>query len=302
MTRLRQHQLYAKLEKCEFPQFVGQPPRIHRQPSRVEMDNSKVQAVTEWPLPKTIKELQRFLGFANFYRRFIRNYSLITAPLTSLLRGKPTKLRWSPEAVKAFEKLKTSFTTAPILKYPDPELPFVLEVDASDCGIGAVLSQRHGSPGKLHPCAFFSRKLTAAERNYDVGNKELLSMKAALEEWRHWLEGAVHPFQIITDHKNLEYIKGAKRINPRQARWSLFFTRFNFSVTYRPGNKNLKADALSRRHDIDQGSQPVVSILPPTVVIAQISWDLMEEIQRAQQDEPPHQNAHPTDNMSPGSP
>ncbi len=120
-----------------------------------------------------------------------------------------------------------------------------------------------------------------------MGNKELLSMKAALEEWRHWLEGAVHPFQIITDHKNLEYIKGAKRINPRQARWSLFFTRFNFSVTYRPGNKNLKADALSRRHDIDQGSQPVVSILPPTVVIAQISWDLMEEIQRAQQDEPP---------------
>ncbi|KAL0173013.1 hypothetical protein M9458_033324, partial [Cirrhinus mrigala] len=259
----------------------------------VEMDKSKIQAVTEWPLPKTVKELQRFLGFTNFYRRFIRNYSSISAPLTSLLRDKPTKLMWSPAAVKAFASLKTSFTTAPILKHPDPQLPFVVEVDASDCGIGAVLSQLHGSPGKLHPCAFFSRKLTAAERNYDVGNKELLSMKAALEEWRHWLEGAAHPFQIITDHKNLEYIKGAKRMNPRQARWSLFFTLFNFSVTYRPGSKNLKADALSRRHDIDQGDQTVVPILPPTVVIAQISWDLMEEIQRAQQDEPPNRQYVP---------
>lgn len=156
--------------------------------------------------------------------------------MTSLLKGKPAKLTWNQEAVKSFENLKTSFTTVPILKHPDPELPFVVEVDASDCGISAVLSQRHGNPGKLHPCAFFSCKLTAAERNYDVGNKELLSMKAALEEWRHWLEGAVHPFQIITDHKNLEYIKGARRKNPRQARWSLFFTCFNFTVTYRPGS------------------------------------------------------------------
>ncbi|KAL0153008.1 hypothetical protein M9458_051687, partial [Cirrhinus mrigala] len=286
LARLQQHQLYAKLEKCEFhiskTTFLGYIVSHHG----VEMDKSKTQAVTEWPLPKTVKELQRFLGFANFYRRFIRNYSSIAAPLTSLLKNKPTKLRWNPAAVRAFEGLKASFTTAPILRHPDPQLPFVVEVDASDCGIGAVLSQRHGSPGKLHPCAFFSRKLTAAERNYDVGNKELLSMKAALEEWRHWLEGSTHPFQIITDHKNLEYIKGAKRMNPRQARWSLFFTRFNFSVTFRPGSKNLKADALSRRHDIDQGKQTVVPILPPSVVIAQISWDLMEEIQRAQQEEP----------------
>ncbi|KAL0181744.1 hypothetical protein M9458_024150, partial [Cirrhinus mrigala] len=243
------------------------------------MDDSKVRAVTEWPRPKTIKELQRFLGFANFYCRFIHNYSLIAAPLTSLLKGKPAKLKWNQEAVNSFERLKTSFTSAQVLKHPDPELPFVVEVDALDCGIGAVLSQRHGNPGKLHPCAFFSRKLTAAKRNYDVGNKELLSMKAALEEWRHWLEGAIHPFQIITDHKNLEYIKGAQQMNPRQARWS-------FTVTYRPGTKNHKADALSRRHDPDQPDRPIVSILPPSVVIAQISWDLMEEIQRGQQNEP----------------
>ncbi len=103
----------------------------------------------------TVKELQRFLGFANFYRRFIRNYSSIAAPLTSLLKGKPNKLSWTQPAQVAFETLKTSFTTAPILKHLDPDLPFIVEVDASDLGIGAVLSQRHGNPGKIFPCAFF---------------------------------------------------------------------------------------------------------------------------------------------------
>ncbi|KAK3530504.1 hypothetical protein QTP86_027868 [Hemibagrus guttatus] len=106
---------------------------------------------------------------------------------------------------------------APILRHPDLDLPFVVEVDASSSGLGAVLSQRHGKPGKLHPCAFYSRKLTSAEVNYDVGNRELLAIKAALEEWRHWLEGVRHPFQVLTDHRNLEYLRGAKRLNPRQA-------------------------------------------------------------------------------------
>ncbi|XP_058234685.1 uncharacterized protein LOC131345702 [Hemibagrus wyckioides] len=183
LTRLRQHQLYVKSEKCEFHQetimFLGYV-ISHR---GVEMDNSKVQAVTEWPEPTSIKELQCFLGFANFYRRFIRNYSIIANPFTSLLRGKPKKLQWTEQARSAFKHLKQSFTTAPVLCHPDPDHPFVVEVDASNCGIGAVLSQRHEVPGKLHPCAFFSRKLTTAEINYDVGNRELLSIKAALEEW-----------------------------------------------------------------------------------------------------------------------
>ncbi|KAK3510927.1 hypothetical protein QTP70_027099, partial [Hemibagrus guttatus] len=161
----------------------------------VEMDNSKITAVTEWPRPTTVKELQRFLGFANFYRRFIRNYSITAAPLTSLLKGKPSRLKWTENATQAFTNLKNSFTTAPILKHPDPNLPFVVEVDASDSGIDAVLYQRHGQSGKLFPCAYFSRKLTDAERNYDVGNKEPLAMKASIEEWRNWLEGSTHPFQ-----------------------------------------------------------------------------------------------------------
>lgn len=282
LTRLLKNQLYVKAEKCEFhvkqTSFLG----YHISHQGVRMDEAKVKAVTEWPQPSTVKELQRFLGFANFYRRFIQNYSMVAAPLTLLLKGKPAKLKWSEEATQAFNTLKGKFTTAPILKHPDPNLPFIVEVDASESGIGAVLSQRHGQPGKLYPCAFFSRKLTAAEQNYDVGNKELLSMKAVIEQWRHWFEGAVHPFQVITDHKNLEYIKGAKRLNPRQARWSLFFTRFQFTITYRPGSKNSKADALSRQYDLLIDNHTPECILPPSVIIAPITWDIMEEIQREQ--------------------
>lgn len=209
-------------------------------------------------------------------------------------QGKRTKLRWNEEAVKSFENLKTSFTTAPILKHPDPELLFVAEDDASDCGIGVVLLQHHGSPGKLYPCAAFSRKLNAAQRNYDVGNKELLSMKALLKEWHHWLEGAVHPFQIITYHNNLKYIKAAKRMNSRQAWWSLFFFCFNFTVTNPPGNKNHKADALSHKYDPEQINHPIVTILPPSVVIAQI----IGAFNKCNKMTHHHQNALWTDNLS----
>ena len=112
------------------------------------------------------------------------------------------------------------FTTAPILTVLDPSWQFVVEVDSSNEGVGAVLSQRSAEDHKLHPCAFLSRKLSPAERNYDVGNRELLAIKMALEEWRHWLEGAQLPFVVWADHKNLEYIRKAKCLNSRQARWT----------------------------------------------------------------------------------
>ncbi|KAK3517074.1 hypothetical protein QTP70_003299 [Hemibagrus guttatus] len=162
-------------------------------------------------------------------------------------------------------RLKNCFTTAPILRHPDPDLLFVVEVDGSSSGLRAVLSQRHGEPGKLHPCAFYSRKLTATEANYDVGNRELLAIKAALEEC----------------------LRGAKRLNPRQARWALFFTRFLFTVTYRPRSKNGKADALSRQFEAaSKPGQPDL-ILPATAILAPVQWDLVEEIRWAHADEPP---------------
>ncbi len=185
------------------------------------MDPEKVKAVVEWPSPDSRKALQRFLGFANFYRRFIRNFSQLASPLTALTSPRTT-FRWSDAAEAAFAKLKSRFVSAPILITPDPSRQFVVEVDASEVGVGAVISQRSPTDDRVHPCAFLSHRLSPAERNYDIGNRELLAVKLALEEWRHWLEGSGVPFIVWTDHKNLEYIKTAKRLNSRQARWALF--------------------------------------------------------------------------------
>ncbi|KAK3517178.1 hypothetical protein QTP70_000771 [Hemibagrus guttatus] len=261
LARLQRHHLYVKLEKCEIYRtlvtFLGYV--ISHQ--GVEMDVGKVRVVIEWPSPATVRELQRFLGFANFYRRFIRNYSSVAGPLTSLLRGKPKRLTWTDKARAAIQQLKTCFTTAPILRHPDPDRSFVVEVDASSSGLGAVLSQKHGDPGSFTP--------------------------AALEEWHHWLEGARHLFQVLTDHRNLEYLHGAKCLNPRQARWALFFTRFLFTVSYRPGSKNGKLDALSRQFEAANESRQPDLILLATAMLVLLQWDLVKEIRRAHADELP---------------
>lgn len=154
----------------------------------------------------------------------------------------------------------------------DPKRQFIVEVDASDVGIGGILSQKSAADRRLHPCAFLSRKLSPVERNYNVGNRELLAVKVALEEWQHWLEGAQLPFLVWTDHKNLEYLRKAKRLNARQARWALFFTSFNFTLFYRPGSKNTKPDALSRLFTADSNDQSETTILPPSCVVGAVSW------------------------------
>ncbi|KAK3558996.1 hypothetical protein QTP86_000106 [Hemibagrus guttatus] len=161
------HQLYVKAEKCEFYKdsitFLGY---VISQRG-VEMDYSKVKAAMDWPEPTSIKELQWVL---RFYCRFIHSYSSIASPQTSLLQGKPRQLQWTQQACVVFLQLKKSFTSAPILRHPEPSLPFIIEVDASSCRIGAMLSQCHGNPGKAYPCAYFSQKLTPTEANYDVEN------------------------------------------------------------------------------------------------------------------------------------
>ena len=245
----------------------------------------KIRAVEEWPTPQNWKELQRFLGFANFYRRFIQNYSKVAAPLTRLTSSK-LSFSWSPEAEKAFLQLKGLFTSAPVLSQPDSSKQFIVEVDASDTVVGAILSQRCGPDNRLHPCAFFSRRLSPPERNYDVGNRELLAVKLALEEWRHWLEGAEQPFVVWTDHKNLAYIRSAKRLNSRQARWALYFSRFNFTLTYRPGSRNTKPDALSRQYSDPESSPVPESILSDERVVAALTWGIERIVQDAQRQDP----------------
>ncbi|KAK3534422.1 hypothetical protein QTP86_015224 [Hemibagrus guttatus] len=272
LGRLREFQLFLKAEKCSFHQPAVQFLGYNISHSGIQMDEGKITAVRDWPAPATVNELQWFLGFTNFYRRFISNYSSIADPLTNLLRNKPKSLLWSPAAEGAFNTLKRAFTTAPLLIHPDPNKPFVVEVDVSTTGVGAVLSQQQGNPSRLHPCAFFSHKLNPAERNYNIGNRELLAIKLALEEWRHWLEGARHPFLVLTDHKNLEYLRATKRLNPRQARWALFFTRFEFSISFRPGSKNTKADALSRMFAPEESPETPEPILPADLIVSPIAW------------------------------
>lgn len=223
LEQLRKHHPYLKLEKCKFHrttvQFLGYVIRSQG----IQMEQGKVQAIQEWPQPLTVKELQRFLGFSNFYRHSINNFSLLTAPLNSTLRDKPKSLSWNPKAHASFALLKEAFSRAPILPHPDPQVPFVVEVDASTTRVGAVLSQHYREPPRLHPCAFFFRKLTPAEQNYDFRNRELLTIKLAMEEWCQWLEGAQFPFTVITDHKNLQYLRSAKRLNTGQRKgpgWS----------------------------------------------------------------------------------
>ena len=165
---------------------------------------------------------------------------------------------------------------------PDSERQFVVEVDASDVGVGAVLSQRAAEDQKLHPCAFFSRRLSPTEKNYDIGNRELLAVKLALEEWRHWLEGTKQPFLVWTDHKNLEYIQSAKRLNSRQARWALFLTRLNMSLSYRPGTRNVKPDALSRLlMEKEESTANPDTILPSTCLVASLTWEVEERVRTA---------------------
>ncbi|XP_077953086.1 uncharacterized protein LOC144390462 [Gasterosteus aculeatus] len=286
LQRLQANQLYVNAEKSLFHvstlTFLG----YVLSPGGVAMDQGKVDAVHNWPTPNTVKELQRFLGFSNYYRRFIRNFGAMAAPLTALTSQKKGKLPWSDAAQKAFDTLKLAFTSAPVLNQPDPDRQFIVEVDASEEGVGGVLSQRTGSPPKVHPCAFFSKKLSPAERNYDVGNRELLAIKLALEEWRHWLEGARHPFMVLTDHRNLEYLKGARRLNPRQARWALFFTRFQFTVSYQPGEKNAKADALSRLYGSPASMGDPEPILPDSYFVGPIHWELESVIQDALRTDP----------------
>ena len=204
LQRLLENRLFVKAEKCVFStnsvEFLG---HILAE-GRVRADPKKIRAVEEWLRPTGRTQLRRFLGFSNFYRRFIRGFSRVAAPL-SALTSTNTPFSWSPAAEEAFLSLKGLFTMAPVLIFPDPGRQFIVEVDASDTGIGAVLSQRAAEDQQVHPVAFLSRRFTPVERNYDVGNRELLAVHAALEEWRHWLE-----VLIWTDHKNLTYIREAK--------------------------------------------------------------------------------------------
>jgi hypothetical protein len=245
VRRLGDAGLQIDINKCEFETTRTKYLGLIITPGGMEMDPAKVMTIRDWKQPTNLRDLQRFLGFANFYRRFIRGFSPICRPLNDLLK-KGTTWEWLDTHNAAFEALKTAFITAPVLAMFDYDRKTVLETDASDWASGGVLSQIDDE-GVLRPVAYFSAKHSAAECNYEIYDKELLAIVKCLEEWRPELQGTQEPFDVLTDHKNLEYFTTTKALNQRQVRWSEFLTGFNFKITYRPGSKAIRPDALSRK-------------------------------------------------------
>ena len=244
LLRLRQHHFFVKLEKCVFdaPSVVFLGYQISQ--DGLKMDPEKVSALSKWTTPRNLREVQSFLGFANFYRRFIPNFAATSHPLTNLTR-KGTPFVWNEPQASAFSSLLSAFAAPTVLAHPDFTLPFVLEADSSDYALGSVLSQR-SSPGNLRPVAYHSRQLTSAERNYPIYDKELLAILDSFLKWRHYLVGSPQLITVLSDHKNLQYFITTPRLSPRQARWAQLLADYHFVIDFRRGKDHTKADALSR--------------------------------------------------------
>lgn len=255
LKRLQMAGLQLDIDKCEFETTQVKYLGLIMSHRGIEMDPIKIECIKSWNVPKNVKDIQAFLGFANFYRRFIRDFSLIARPLIELTK-KSIQWDWSKDCQAAFEILKNEFIKSPILRHfdPDPDRKCIVEVDLSDWAHGGTLSQ-YDDEGILHPVAYFSRRLSSTEVNYEIYDKELLAVVNALEHWRPELEGTLEPISILTDHKNLEYFMSTKILNRRQARWSEFLSRFNFIIIYRPGKQGGTPDSLTRR----SGDLPVNS-------------------------------------------
>jgi hypothetical protein len=236
LTRLREHQLYAKFSKCVFwleeIQFLG-----HVLSAKgIAVVPSKVKDILEWKPPTTVHQVRSFLGLAGYYRRFILDFSKLVKPITSLLKN-DTKFSWSSRYNEAFEQLKVLLTTTPVLAQPDIEKPFDVYCDASGSGLGCVLTQE----GRV--IVYASRHLRRHEEHYPTHDLELAVVVHALKIWRHYLLGNI--YHIYTDHKSLKYIFTQSELNMRQRRWLELIKDYELEIHYHPGKANVVADALS---------------------------------------------------------
>ena len=228
------------------------------------MDPKRLQTIKEWENypPKSYRDLQVLLGFCNFYRRFIRGYSAIAQPLTTLLKGSKDGRKsghlsreWGSQQQEAFLTLLRAFQTTPLLRHYDLDLPLRLEADASDVALGGVLSQLQKDTNQQHPIAFFSRQFKGAEVNYSTPDKELMAIVECFKHWRYYLEGSQYTTEVWSDHQNLQGFMKQPRINGRQARWLIYLTPYDFIIKHRPGLLN-PADGPSRRPDYMAQKEP----------------------------------------------
>lgn len=208
----------------------------------IQTDPDKIAALMDYPIPKSIKDIRRFLGMAGWYHKFISNFASVVAPITDLLKNK-NKFEWNATAQESFEKLKKLLSSAPVLHSPDFNKPFFIHCDACKTGIGSVLVQLN-SDGDEIPIAFMSRKLNKAQRSYSVTEQECLAAVLSVKKFRPYIEG--HEFTIVTDHASLKWLMSQKDLCCRLARWALKLQAYNFKIEHRKGKQNIVPDALSR--------------------------------------------------------
>ena len=244
LQRLRDNNLTAKPKKCKFGMrectYLGHVVGN----GQVKPDPEKLRAVEKYPVPETKKQVRGFLGLTGYYRRFIEDYVKIAAPLSDLTKKSlPDKVKWTAKCTNAFNILKEALCRSPVLINPDFTKMFFLQTDASDRGVGAVLSQLNDE-GKDRPVAYFSRKLLPREERYSTIEKECLAIKLGVETFKVYLLG--RQFIIQTDHRSLVWLNRLKEKNGRLTRWSLALQPYTYTVVHRAGSANGNADALSR--------------------------------------------------------
>ena len=244
LQRIRKAGLTLKMRKCQFAMsecvYLGHVVGG----GLVQPEAAKLEAVRSFATPRTKKEVRAFLGLTGYYRKFIKDFASISAPLSDLTRKNgPNQVEWTPECSAAFNLLKQQMCSTPVLRSPDFEKMFLLQTDASDRGVGAVLSQVDEN-GDEHPVGFFSRKLLPREERYATVEKECLAIHLAVKAFRVYLLG--RPFHVQTDHRSLEWMERFKENNGRLTRWSLALQPYDFKVEYKKGSENQNADALSR--------------------------------------------------------
>ncbi|QRV97855.1 Retrotransposable element Tf2 protein [Ceratobasidium sp. AG-Ba] len=233
LTRLQKHNLFCNPEKCHFAVIAVTYIGLVITPEGISMEKEKVKAIMEWPTPLTVKQVQSFLGFANFYRRFIENFSQI-AHLLHILTHLDQPWAWGDEQQAACDAIKEAMSKEPVLAHPNKNEPYQLETDASGTDMGAVLLQWQPD-GFLHPVAFMSMSFSPAELNYDTHDKELLGFVRLFEHWRIFLEGTEQPVLVVCNHKNLEGWKYSRNFNCCNACWHLMLVPYNFVIdTTRP--------------------------------------------------------------------
>ena len=283
---IEENDLFLKPEKCEFEKLKVEYLGFVISQNLIEMDPKKLAGISDWPAPKNLRQVRSFLGFGNFYRRFIERFSHIVRPLTALTK-KDLPFKWTSEQDQAFQELKERFLKAPVLVMPDQDKPFHLETDASAFASGGVLMQKDDN-GHLHPCSYLSRTFTGTEQRYQIYDRELLALIRGLTEWKVYLEGARHTVTVYIDHDNLRYFRSGQTLNKRQARWSLFLSQFPLQLIHKPGKTMILSDALSRRADAEEQKEKnrTATLLPDNLFVCALDTEISKTLNSKEYDEP----------------